>query len=125
MYITELMEDWNKINLIEREFKDVRNDELNNTTPHGEIIIQTTPKNKNKLNCLADTGSPRSFIDIQTAEELIQKDKNMKQIHEIQMFQQQGHTNHRSTPNGITIWIMDSQKLQYPCGRTQITKSDG
>ena len=64
MYIKELMEDWNKINLIERDFKDVRNSELNNTTPHGETIKQTTLKNKKKLNCLVDTGSPRSFIDI-------------------------------------------------------------
>ena len=78
MYVTELMEDWNKTNLFERDFKDVRNDELNNTTPHGEIIIQTTLKEKNKFNWLADSGSPRSFIDIQTAEELIQKDKNLK-----------------------------------------------
>ena len=73
MYIKELMEDWNKNNLIERDFKDVGNSELNNTTPHGEIIKQTTLKNKKKHNWLTDTGSPRSFIDIQTAEELIQK----------------------------------------------------
>ena len=46
MYITELMEDWNKINLIERDFKDIRNHDLNNTTPQGEIIIQTTLKKR-------------------------------------------------------------------------------
>ena len=78
MYITEQMEDWNKINLIERDFKDIRNHDLNNTTPQGEIIIQTTLKNNSKLIWLADIGSPRTFIDIHIAEELIQKDKNMK-----------------------------------------------
>ena len=54
MYITELIEDWNKINLIERDFRDIRNHDLNNTTPQGEIIIQTTLKNNSKLNWLAD-----------------------------------------------------------------------
>ena len=78
MYITELMEDWIKINLIETDFKDIRNHNLNNTTPQGEIIKQKTLKNNSKLNWLADAGSPRTFIDIHTAEELIQKDKNVK-----------------------------------------------
>ena len=64
MYITELMEDWNKINYIEKEFKEIKKHDLNNTTQQGEIIIQTTIKNNNKLNWLADTGSPRSFVDI-------------------------------------------------------------
>ena len=78
MYITELIEDWNKIILIERDFKDIRNHDLNNTTPQGETIIQITLKNNSKLNWLADTGSPRTFIDINTTEELIQKEKNIK-----------------------------------------------
>ena len=30
-YITELMEDWNKINYIEKEFKEKENHDLNNT----------------------------------------------------------------------------------------------
>ena len=58
------MEDWNKINLIERDFENIKNSELNKLTPNGEIIVQTTIKNKNTLNWLADTGSPRNFIDI-------------------------------------------------------------
>ena len=37
-----------------------------------------TTENISKFNWLADTGSPRAFMDIHTAEELIQKDKNMK-----------------------------------------------
>ena len=78
MYITELIEDWNKINLIERDFKNIKNSELNITTPHGEIIIQTALRNKSTLNWLVDTGSPRSFIDIQRTEELIQEEKQMK-----------------------------------------------
>ena len=67
MYITELMRDWNKINLIERDFKDIRKHDINNTTPQGEFIIQTTLKNNSKLSSLADAGSPRTFIDIRTA----------------------------------------------------------
>ena len=50
MYITELIEDWNKINLIGRDFKNIKNSQLNNITPHGEIIFQTTLKNKITLN---------------------------------------------------------------------------
>ena len=71
------MEDWRKINLIEREFKETKNFELNNLTPNGKIIIQTTLNKNNTLNWLADTGSPPSFIDINTANELIQNYKNM------------------------------------------------
>ena len=71
------MEDWKKINLIEREFKETKNFERNNITPNGEIIIQTTLNKNNELNWLADTGSPRSFIVINTANELIQNNKNM------------------------------------------------
>ena len=59
IYITELMEDWNKIKLIERNFESIRNSELNKAIPNWEIVIQTTLKNKNTLNWLADTGSPR------------------------------------------------------------------
>ena len=78
MYITELMEDWNKVNLIEREFKEIKNNEISNRTPHGEIIIQTTINKVNKLCWLADTGSPRSFIDITTASELLQSNTNLE-----------------------------------------------
>ena len=82
MYIRELMEDWNRINLIEKNFKNTRNSEINNKTSRGEIIIQTKLKNKNTINWLADKRSPRSFIDIQTAKELIQKEKK-KEIRRI------------------------------------------
>ena len=78
IYITELMEDGNKNNLIGRDFKDIRNHDPSNTTPQGEIIIQTTLKNNSNLNWLADTGSPCIFIDNHLAEELIHNDKNMK-----------------------------------------------
>ena len=77
MFKTELMEDWKKINLIEREFKETKNFELNNMTLNGEIIIQTTLNKNNELNWLADTGSPRNFLDINTANELFQNNKNM------------------------------------------------
>ena len=77
MYITELMEDWNKINLIERDFKETKNWDINNRTPHGEILIQTTINKTHKLDWLADTGSPRSFIDIKTANEILQNNNKM------------------------------------------------
>ena len=47
-------------------------------TPHGEIIIETTVKNKNIINWLADTGSPRSFVDIRTAEDIVQNERNIR-----------------------------------------------
>ena len=78
MYITDFMADWNTINIIEREFKNIKNAEINNMTPYGEIIIQTTLRNKNIINWLAATESSRSFIDIQTAEDLFQKERNMR-----------------------------------------------
>ena len=77
MYITELMEDWNKINLIERDFKETKNSDINNRTPYGEILIQTTINKTHKLDRLADTGSPRSFIDIKTANEILQNNDKM------------------------------------------------
>ena len=109
MYFTELMEGWNKTNLIERDFRDVRNDELNNKTPYGEIIIPTTLKNKNKLNWLADTGSPHSFIDIQTAEELIQKYKNMK------LEDYHGHMKFKCF-NNKDIQIIDQLQMELQSG---------
>ena len=78
IYIRELMEDWSTINLIERDFKNTKNSVLNNITPHGEVIIQTKTKNNKSINWLADAGSPGSFIEIQTAKELLQKDKRTK-----------------------------------------------
>ena len=71
------MEDWDKINYIDKEFKETRNHDINNSTPQGEIIIQTTLKNNRKLNWLADTGSPRSFVDINTANELLESNNQM------------------------------------------------
>ena len=78
MYITELMENWNTINLIERDFKNIENTETKNMNPQGEIILQTTLKNKNIIIWLANTGSPRSFIDIQTAKDLNEKETNLR-----------------------------------------------
>ena len=55
------MEDWNKINLIERDFKETNNWDINNRTPHGEILIQTTISKTHKLDWLTDTGSQNSY----------------------------------------------------------------
>ena len=78
IYIRELKEDWSTINLIERDFKKTKNSILKNKTSYGEIIIQTKTKNNYTRHWLADTGSPRSIIDIQTAEDLLQKEKQTK-----------------------------------------------
>ena len=77
IYITELRKDWNKINLVERTFENIKNSDIYKATPNGEIIIQTTLESKNKLNWLADTGSPRSVVDINTAEDNIQKERGI------------------------------------------------
>ena len=78
MYIRELMEDWSTINLIERDFKNTKNSNLNNKTSYGEIIKQTKTKSNYTIHWLAETGSPRSFIDIQTAKDLLQKHEQTK-----------------------------------------------
>ena len=78
MYITELTKDQNTINIIERDFINIKDTEINKMTPHGEIIIQTALKNKSIKNWLADTRSTRGFIDIQTAEDIVQKERNIR-----------------------------------------------
>ena len=61
LYIKELSEDWADINHIAPEsFTEVQNVQLNTAIPK-EIWVETTT-NKLKLQWLADTGSPRSFI---------------------------------------------------------------
>ena len=66
------MEDWSSINFIESlNFTTVTQKDINKNH-QGEFWIQTSSKNEN-INWLADTGSPRSFISRNTAQNLIAK----------------------------------------------------
>ena len=57
IYVTEIMEDWIKINPTEITFENIENiKDINKTFPNGEVIMQTLIKNKTQLNCLADSG---------------------------------------------------------------------
>ena len=75
LYIKELHEDWANIKLIRpTEFKLQKNDQINKNT-NGEFWVETTTK-AGKIQWLADTGSPRSFITTQKALELSNKIDN-------------------------------------------------
>ena len=75
LYIKELHEDWANINLIRpMEFNPQKNDQINKNT-NGEFWVETTTKAE-KIQWLADTGSPRSFINTQKALEISNKIDN-------------------------------------------------
>ena len=68
-YIREMMEDWQKIKFIQSvKFKDEKVTDINKTK-RGKFWIQTKTDNK-QTYWLADTGSPRSFMNIETAHTL-------------------------------------------------------
>ena len=58
------------------EFVQKRHDEINED-PYGEFWVETTTA-QNKIQWLADTGSPRSFMNIDMAVELQQEIPNKK-----------------------------------------------
>ena len=70
-YIREMTEDWqNTANFIQSvQFTDENFTDINKTR-RGEFWIQTKT-NKKQTNWLADTGSPRSCMNIQTAQNLL------------------------------------------------------
>ena len=77
LYIKELHKDWSNINIIRpMEFVQKRTDEINKD-PYGEFWVETTTA-QNKLRWLADTGSPRSFMNIDLAAQLQQEIPNVK-----------------------------------------------
>ena len=77
LYIKELHEDWANINIIRpMEFVQKRNDEINKD-PYGEFWVETTTA-QNKVQWLADTGSPRSLMNIDMAAKLQQEIPNVK-----------------------------------------------
>ena len=63
LYIKELTEDCADVNHIApTTFSEIETTTINKTQPK-EIWIETTISNKNEIQWLADTGSPRSFIN--------------------------------------------------------------
>ena len=75
LYIKKLHEDWANINLIRpTEFNPQKNDQINKNT-NGEFWVKTTTKAE-KIQWLADTGSPRSLINTQKAFEMSNKIDN-------------------------------------------------
>ena len=72
LYIKELHEDWANNNLTQpMEFVHKRNDEINKD-PYGEFWVETSTA-QNKVQWLSDTGSPRSFMNIDIATKLQQE----------------------------------------------------
>ena len=77
LYIKELSEDWAGINHIAPEsFTEVQNVQLNTALPK-EIWVETTT-NKQKIQWLADTGSPRSFITKEQANKIMKCNPEVK-----------------------------------------------
>ena len=77
LYKKQIHEDWAHINIIRpMEFVQMRNDEINKD-PYGEFWVETTTA-LNKIQWLADTGSPRSFMNIDLAVKLQQEIPNVK-----------------------------------------------
>ena len=70
-YIREMMDDWNTINLVKWDWKQTKVNKINKTQM-GEYWLETQ-SGKCKIHWLVDTGSPRSFISQQTANNLINK----------------------------------------------------
>ena len=78
LYLKELTEDWVNINLVKpKSYRPERNI-IVNKTQKDEIWIQTTCNNSEKIEWLADTGSPRSFINQSTAKKLMSNNLNIK-----------------------------------------------
>ena len=70
LYIKELTEDWANVNLIRpTKFHAEKNSVINNEGT-GEFWVATTTNNK-RIVWLADTGSPRTFMNKETANELL------------------------------------------------------
>ena len=92
LYIKELSEDWADINHIAPEsFSKVQNVQLNTTMPN-EIWVETTTKNL-KIQWLADTGSPRSFVTLDQA------NKIMEHIPEVKLQQYTSQTKYKCFNN--------------------------
>ena len=77
LYIKELHEDWKNINIIRpTQFSPQKNNFINKES-NGEFWVETTTQS-HKLQWLADTGSPRSFINQEFAQKLQKEIQNIQ-----------------------------------------------
>ena len=77
LYIKELHEDWANINIIRpSQFSPQKNNFINKES-NGEFWVETTTLSQ-KLQWLADTGSPRSFINQEIAQQLQKEIQNIR-----------------------------------------------
>ena len=72
LYIKELMGDWSSVNIIRpTAFEEINNVSLNKETG-GEFWLKTNFGNK-ETDWIADTGSPRSFMQESKAKDIVRK----------------------------------------------------
>ena len=77
LYIKEFYEDWANINIIRpTQFSPQKNNFINKES-NGEFWVETTTQS-HKLQWLADTGSPRSFINQKIAQQLQKEIQNIR-----------------------------------------------
>ena len=77
LYIKELHEDWQNINIIRpTQFSPQKNNFINKES-NGEFWVETTTQS-HKLQWLADTGSPRSFVNQEFAQKLQKEIQNIR-----------------------------------------------
>ena len=77
LYIKELMEDWSSLNTIRPAGVKEVNDVSLNKEAGGEFWVKTNYNNI-ELDWLADTGSPRSFMQYSKAQEIVSKNTTSK-----------------------------------------------
>ena len=93
LYVKELQEDWADVNHIAPEnFSEVKNSQLNKS-PTIEIWVETTTTNTLKIQWLADTGSPRTFMSREQA------NKIMKYNPKVQLHPYKSQTTYRCFNN--------------------------
>ena len=77
MYIRELTEDWADLNhVINSAFNPMKNTSSNKTHPE-EIWVETRTANNQTVHWLADTGSPRSFLTLEKAKEILKNNTKL------------------------------------------------
>ena len=77
LYIKELQEDWANINLIRPAQFSLQKNNFINKESNGEFCVEKTTQS-HKLQWLADTGSPRSFINQELAQQLQKEIQNIR-----------------------------------------------
>ena len=70
LYIKELMEDWSSVNTVRPIGPDTVNNVALSKESGGEFLVNTKCNDLN-LDWLADTGSPRSFIQYSKVQEIV------------------------------------------------------